>query len=173
MTQRFDGRQLTTIGGVIPLVEGLAYMNDVAGAFSVSRDGGLAYLSTSTPERKLKRVDRSGKPDPKVFTVRVGASPSNDQTLWARVPQTVPRDVWVLDIAGGGGSPITSGLKASAYPIWSPDDRYVVFSAESLATGFALFRKASNGSGNGRTSYQNAGQCAPTGLVARWKADRL
>src|SRR4029077_13546538 len=78
------------------------------------------------------------------------------------------RDVWVIDVATGAGTQITSTQQreAAQSPAWSPDGSQVAYVA--LRTGsFGLFRKASNGTGAETLEYKAS---APIDLVD-WSLD--
>jgi len=69
-------------------------------------------------------------------------------------------DLWVLDVATGKSTRITSNQRDTdedaQSPVWSPDGRQVAYSA--LRGGsFGLYRKASNGEGTEELLYQDPG----------------
>lgn len=72
-------------------------------------------------------------------------------------------DIWVLDVATGNSTRITSSQKQEWVRAlaWSPDGSQLAFSA--LRSGyFGLYRKASNGEGTEELLYQHPGQITLT-----------
>jgi Tol biopolymer transport system component len=78
------------------------------------------------------------------------------------------RDVWVLDVATGAATQITSNQprEAANSPTWSPDGSQVAYVA-LRAGSFGLFRKASNGQGPETLEYKSS---APIDLTD-WSMD--
>jgi Tol biopolymer transport system component len=67
-------------------------------------------------------------------------------------------DLWVLDVATGGSTRITSSQKREGawWPVWSPDGSQVAYVA--LRGGYwGLYRKASNGEATEELLYQHPG----------------
>jgi len=94
-------------------------------------------------------MDRSGK---KIGTVAdkltnlqtARISPQGDRIVFQI--DTGVNDVWVLDLARGIRTRLTFGPVQNAYPIWSPDGKWVAYN--SSRTGHAqLYRKPADGSG--------------------------
>ncbi len=67
-------------------------------------------------------------------------------------------DVWVLDVATGNGTQITSSQtrERAQSPVWSPDGSQVAYVA-LRGSYFGLYRKASNGEGEEELLYQHPG----------------
>ena len=114
----------------------------------------------------LKTVGERGLYDDPVF--------SPDRTRLAVIKgdlESETEDLWVLEIAAGNGTRITSnknrrqeGLRPG--PVWSPDGRQIAYVA--LRGGYwSLCRKASSGEGTEEVLYQYPGR--PT--VTDWSMD--
>jgi Tol biopolymer transport system component len=67
-------------------------------------------------------------------------------------------DLWVLDVATGDGTQITSvqPQERAQTPVWSPDGSQVAYVA-LRDSYFGVYRKASNGEGEEELLYQHAG----------------
>jgi len=78
------------------------------------------------------------------------------------------RDVWVIDVATGAGTQITSNQprEAANSPTWSPDGTQVAYVA-LRAGSFGLFRKAADGTGAETLVYKSS---APIDLTD-WSMD--
>ena len=74
-------------------------------------------------------------------------------------PETETQDVWVIDVASGKGTRITTASQPrelSRAPVWSPDGKQLAY--VSLRGGTeGLYRKASNGEGAEELLYKHAG----------------
>jgi Tol biopolymer transport system component len=86
---------------------------------------------------------------------------SPDRTRLAVIkfdPESETRDLWVLDVATGKSTRITSSQKreGAISPVWSPDGSQVAYLA--LHDGYwGVYRKASNGEGAEELLYQHPG----------------
>jgi Tol biopolymer transport system component len=90
--------------------------------------------------------------------VQAALSPDGNRVAVIRTdPQTRNSDVWVYDVATGKGTPITSDAAPNTSPVWSRDGREIAY----VASQNAVYRKASDGSGNEELLYRHA----PGGLV--------
>jgi Tol biopolymer transport system component len=162
MAQPFDVKALQTSGGAFPMADPFVASSAIAGPFSVSANGGLAYsrplsLSTifSTPNSELGWFDRTGKelgsagPSGSYAAAMVasltsglladlrfsGAPELSPDGNFVAFSRDTPPDIWVLNIATGRNSRLTSHAAADAYPVWSPDSRRVVFRSERDGPG--------------------------------------
>ncbi len=116
---------------------------------SASNDGLLVLGSGGNADWQLVWMDRSGK---KIGTVAdkltnlqtARISPQGDRIVFQI--DTGVNDVWVLDLARGIRTRLTFGPVQNAYPIWSPDGKWVAYN--SSRNGHAqLYRKPADGSG--------------------------
>jgi Tol biopolymer transport system component/DNA-binding winged helix-turn-helix (wHTH) protein len=141
VAQDFDAITLKLSGVPHPLADPVARLG-VNGLMqvSVSTTGILLYNSTS-PSRRFKWVDRAGRPQGIVgepaFSAFFHLSPDQHRVVVARVNPD-GSDLWMLDVDRGVPSRLTSRPGTSYYPIWSPDGRTILFSADSPPN---LYRK--------------------------------
>ena len=137
----------------------LFHINGNYHVFAVSRDGQrfLIPRPDALPDdpnaRTLTLFDRQGKTLGTVgergFYQNIALSP--DQTRVALLkpdPVKGTTDVWVLDLATGKGTQITSSKReeAARTPVWSPDGKQIAYVVSRSGTE-AIYRKPSNGEG--------------------------
>ena len=72
--------------------------------------------------------------------------------------------VWVLDVASGKETQITSGAAPHTSPVWSPDGKQIAY----IANQNEVYRKASDGSGDGELIYKHTG---PALFITDWSVD--
>ena len=100
--------------------------------FSAARNGALAYLSLLDMDSELRWFDRSGAPlglagakgsywNPELSPD--GTRIANDRDVRGNV------DIWVLDSATGSELRVTNHAAADYSPIWSPDNRTLLFTS--------------------------------------------
>jgi hypothetical protein len=112
-------------------------------------------LQITLLDRQGKTVSTIGEPG---LYVQAALSPDGNRVAVIRTdPQTRNSDVWVYDVATGKGTPITSDAAPNTSPVWSRDGREIAY----VASQNAVYRKASDGSGNEELLYRHA----PGGLV--------
>jgi Tol biopolymer transport system component len=133
--QRFDARRAQLEGALLPLAPTVSsfYSNKWA-AFSVSRSGALAYAPRGNISR-LAWFDRSGHrlseigSDDAGNTTTVSISPDGRRALFDRTrPETGTFDVWLIDLASGLETRVTSDPDTEISPRWFPDERHIVYS---------------------------------------------
>jgi Tol biopolymer transport system component len=73
--------------------------------------------------------------------------------------------VWVLDVSTGAGTQITSDAAPHTSPVWSPDGKQIAY----IASQNEVYRKASDGSGNGELIYKHTP--GSTVFLTDWSAD--
>src|SRR5215210_1740915 len=74
-------------------------------------------------------------------------------------PETETQDVWVMDVATGKGTRITSASERrelSRAPVWSPDGKQLAYVSLRAGTE-GLYRKAANGEGPEELLYKHPG----------------
>jgi eukaryotic-like serine/threonine-protein kinase len=157
MAQRFNTRKLVVEGEAVPVAERVGI-----GLFTVSASGVLLYqeggIATAS---QLIWFDRAGKqielalpeaaqyvdpmlsPDGSKLAVTIYDSPANS-------------DVWVIDLARKTKTRITFGPRSNRFPVWLPDGRSIVFGSNRDG-GYAIYRRAADGSGGDEKVLEIAG----------------
>jgi Tol biopolymer transport system component len=136
--------------------------------FAVSRDG-QRFLIPRLPAipgpddpnaRMLTLFDRQGKPVGTVgdrgFYQNVALSPDQARVAMLRNnPLKGTTDVWVIDVATGKGTQITSNKRedGTRTPVWSPDGKQIAYVGSRNGVD-AIYRKASSGEGSEELVYK-------------------
>jgi len=171
--QQFDSRRFVLSGEPHTLSDGILYFPAVDKAvFSVS--GGDVLVTQTEKGASLSQLtwfDRSGKPR---GTVGLPGSYKNIRLspdgLRVVTDQTDPDgrriDIWVYEILRGATSRLTFDLSVHQTPIWSPDGKQILFTANSKL-GFPLYLKNVDGSGS-EEQVADLG----TGVINSWDWSR-
>jgi len=130
----FDPDRLEIRGRPAPVVEDVS--NDTAFGFAridLSANGMLIYRKGRTEGlRTIHWMESTGRLDsldlePATYQFpRV--SPDGSRLIWMMNRGSIA-DLWIYDWRRGSKSRVTDGKDVYAYPVWSPDGRFVVFSS--------------------------------------------
>ena len=155
----FDATTKELRGGPVPMVEGVARGNAPAtstGAaqFAFSDDGLFAYVVGSAGNQPqnlaLAFADREGKLQPIDLPpqnyIHPRISPDGNQIAVA-TDDGKESTVWIYDRKSGGPLRRLTFAGRNAYPIWTPDGRYVTFQSDRDGDR-AMFKQAADGSGS-------------------------
>lgn len=149
MAQSFDPDRGTLGGEAQDLANGV--VDDISTWHmdaSASNNGLLVFGNGGTADWQLVWMDRNGK--------QIGTAADNLANLQiARLsPQgdrialqidTGLSDIWVLDLARGIRTRLTSGPVSSTYPAWSRDGKWIAYTSERNGHSM-LYRRPSDGS---------------------------
>jgi len=131
LAQPFDPRRLDLNGQRSVVVPKILFRIGHAD-FSVSESGVLAYRAGTSANRQLAWFDREGR-----LLENVGSP--NDYYAWSlspdekRVammisdPSGAGSSIWIMELASGASSRLTTGSGFVFTPIWSPDGDAVLF----------------------------------------------
>ena len=145
--------------------------NTLAAQFTVSDTGALVYVTggaVPAADRSLAWVDRQGTSQALAAPPRPYLTPrlSPDGQHVAVSTQQDIRQVWSYDIARSALSPITVDGQ-SAYGVFSPDGKRVVFRSGAAGGEDNLYWKAADGSGAAERLTTSARSQTP----ASWSPD--
>jgi serine/threonine-protein kinase len=159
----FDLERLEVRGTATMLAEVSSTPNLGFAEFSFSRSGTLAYRTGRTEGLKtIEWLDGAGK------TVSLGNEPavyqfprlsSDGSRVAYSVSQGSSTDLWIYDWQRGTKTRLTNGM-ATAYPVWSPDGRFVVFQAVG-----GMFWKRADGAGNPQPMTQSKNMQLPSSFT--------
>jgi Tol biopolymer transport system component len=160
MAQPFDVERLELTGDAIPIAEHVAVggASGMAGGFSVSETGVLAYLTgpadvggSAGVSSQLVWFDRNGKQNGTLGNQAryrdLELAPDGGRVA-VSLFDLARRDfdIWLLDIARGLRTRFTFDPADELTSVWSPDGSRVVFSSPRKGR-FDLYQKASSGAG--------------------------
>jgi eukaryotic-like serine/threonine-protein kinase len=161
----FDPDRLEFTGEPVPLVEQVqiagAGTTGVAGAFSVSEAGLLAYQTGFMVRSQLTWFDRAGR---EVGTLGdladyadVSLSPDGTRAAVSVLdPALGTRDVWIYDVDRKLRERFTFDPGDDFAPVWSrPDGARLLFSSRRQAS-IHLYQKPSRGGGTEELVYEDA-----------------
>jgi Tol biopolymer transport system component len=153
MAQSFDPAKGTLSGELQNVAGGV--MEDLSTWHidaSASGNGLLVFSNGGIGDQELVWVDRNGKQIGTVASkvadlVAARLSPQADRIALEIDKGAGAHDVWVLDIARGVQTRLTFGPVENDSPIWSPDGKWIVYTALTSNLHTKLYRKPSDGSG--------------------------
>lgn len=152
MAQTFDPGSGTLSGEAQSVSGGL--VNDISTwrMDASASDNGLLVLGTGgvTADTRLVWVDRSGKETStvadKLANVQLARlSPQGDRI--ALQMDSGATDIWMFDLSRGVRTRLTFGPVANTTPVWSPDGKWIAYSAFDRGGRASVYRKPSDGSG--------------------------
>ena len=149
----FDIERLEITGREVPIVSGVETRGDRgASAYAFSNDGLLVYLAggdiTAADERHLVWVDRQGVEEAIPVEPKNYRHPrlSPDQSrLAVNIRERGNDDVWIIDLASGVPTRLTTDPAVDFAPLWTPDGQRIVFHSER--DGGGMFWKSADGTG--------------------------
>jgi Tol biopolymer transport system component len=153
MAQPFDPAKGTLSGEIQNLASGV--MEDASTwqmDASAAGNGLLVFSNGGTGDQQLVWMDRNGK---QIATVvkkvanleSFKLSPQADRIALEINNGTGAHDIWVYDVAREVQTRLTFGPVANEAPIWSPDGKWIVYTAFESNLHTKLYRKPSDGSG--------------------------
>jgi dipeptidyl aminopeptidase/acylaminoacyl peptidase len=147
----FDLERKVTFGTAVPVEKQIVVTANGAGNFAVSSNGTLLYGHASGYDpfaRTLTWLDRQGRREPLRAPPHPYLQPriSNDGTRILSTSDREPENnIWILDIASGILTRVTTDARLDFMARWMPDDQSVVFTSVGLRGQFGLWRQVANG----------------------------
>jgi Tol biopolymer transport system component len=171
MAQRVNGNDIQSVGDPIRLTDAAVGFNRLTTilALSTSTTGTLVYGSAPAGETQLAWRDRSGRMLGVIdLTNSSAASVSRDGAMLVMsrsLPQTGV-DLWLYDLKRRTPLRFTLDSASERTPIWSPDGKYVAYSAARDGSVDRLYRRPTMGSGNEQLLFKTEGS-----FPTDWSAD--
>jgi serine/threonine-protein kinase len=156
---RFDPVRLEVLSEPVALVDALLTKPTGAADFDVSSDGTLVYvpggvvpqgqLGGVNAARSLVWVDRQGREEPIKAPPRAYLYPrmSPDGTRIAIDIRDQENDIWIWDIAHENLRRLTLNPAADLLPLWTPDNKRIVFGSPRASGTPNLYIRAADGTG--------------------------
>jgi serine/threonine-protein kinase len=152
---QFDINRLTLTGGAVPVVDRVTRTPATsAGQFAVSPSGALAFeprqVAPAASQRELVWIDRQGRVQPLPLRPRAFANPriSPDGARIAVTANDDEHDIWIYNIAKESLVRLTFGPASEGDPVWTTDNKHVVFSSVSApGIGADIVLEATDGTG--------------------------
>jgi len=176
--QRVNAKTLEARGEPVRVADRVQYDPDSqAGLFSVSENGLIAYVSgEGAGKTELTWVSRDGKDVQTLGPPAMYYSPrlSHDEkrvVFDLSESQTASGDIWILDLQRNTSTRLTYDPANESSPVWTPDDKNVVFFSEKLGLG-NLYQRSAAGIGNDEVVLEDQAFKAPTDVSpdGRWLA---
>jgi serine/threonine protein kinase len=152
MAQAFDAGRLEVFGERFPVAEQvlLPPANQPGfGAYSVSKNGVLAYRTLDQATTELVWFDREGRRlrsvgEPANYS-NPALSPDEKRIVVARFDlQVGARDLWLMSVPQGAPSRFTFDPADETNPLWSPSGDRIAFSSRTRGT-LQIYQKAVTG----------------------------
>jgi serine/threonine-protein kinase len=149
----FDRTRLETHGTAAPVLARLAVTGNGGGDFAMADDGTLVYVDASAGllanARTLVWVTRAGKEEPVDAQPRAYEHPrlSPDGTRLAVWSSDQASDIWIWDLGRATLTPLTLDPGQDSYPVWTPDNRRIIFSSNRGIGQPNLWSQAADGTG--------------------------
>jgi len=124
-------------GEPVPVYEGVAYNStSLAAFFSISDDGRVAVIRPAGANQTLltwhsRTGDLAGTLGPRGTYNQPRISPDGARVVVSSPdPQTGNRDLFVIEVARGTFSRLTTHVANDWYPVWSPDGKQLLFGSD-------------------------------------------
>jgi Tol biopolymer transport system component len=143
LMQPFDG---SSVSGAPIILEPSVQTLATRGVFSVSETGVVAYRRMAAPRTQLAWYGRDGRAIEKVGDAKryEGVRLSSDGRRAALVVRRSAddSDIWSLDFAAGTETRLTFEPGSTEGPVWSPDNRRIVYTSWSRGYGDLVWKYA-------------------------------
>ncbi len=170
----FDLERLETRGSPVVVLRNVVTTTSGSIDAVMSADGTLAYVSglpLAEPARTLAWVDTKGVETPIPAEPRAYVHPrlSRDGRRLAVYTSDQELDIWLSDLIRPTLTRVTSGAGVEGYPLWTPDERRLIFSSQSESVGNLYWQRADGSAGPERLTdspnLQLPTAVAPNGAV--------
>jgi WD40 repeat protein len=164
--QRFDPKAMKPQGEPIRLADHIEVepMSRIA-QFTVSEHALLYIAGESAGKSQLTWVGRDGKEigvlaPPKFFYCPRLSHDEKRLAVDLSDAQTSSGDIWIFDLVRGGSTRLTWNPANESTPLWSPDDRRIIYSLGESGNE-SIYQRSSGGTGDEELLLGNGGRKAP------------
>jgi dipeptidyl aminopeptidase/acylaminoacyl peptidase len=168
LAQAFQAKSLALAGEPAIVAEHVFVPSiDGSAAFSVSRNGTLAFRSGGRESTQLVWFDRNGK---QISSVNAAGSyrdpalsPDGRRIAVNQLdPELNTWELWLLDLTRGAASRLTFDPGNDYLPVWSPDGTRIVFASDRGASGlYQLYTKLASGAGSEELLLESSSSKSP------------
>jgi Tol biopolymer transport system component len=149
LAQPFDLRKLELTGEPRPLAEHIATTFTGLMVVSAAGNGTVAYRTSAGDDARLTWMDRAGKEDGTFGPVGawgpVDLSPDQTRVVTQK-PEGGNMDLWMIEVARGAATRLTSNPADDEWPVWSPDGKKIGFDSNRKGA-FDLYQLEIAGNG--------------------------
>jgi Tol biopolymer transport system component/predicted Ser/Thr protein kinase len=140
------------------------------GYFAVSGKDKLIYRSSPGPTVQMAWFDRQGKrvgsqDEPFVYEAGPSLSPDGERIASAAFDGSSVH-IWIMEIARGTKTRVTSEQGLHSSPVWSPDAKRIAFSSTKRGH-YDIYVKSADGSGSEELLFESSENKFPTS----WSSD--
>src|SRR5262245_13799981 len=151
-----------------------AILSSILGPVLVASETELVQVSPAEETPRLVVLDRSGKivhsvTEPGTYSQPVFSSDHKRLAVVKADPRTQNPDIWVIDLATGRTTQLTSGAP-NATPVWSPDDSEIAYVSIRLGVP-SIYRRSSSSAGDEHLLYRHNGFGGV--VLTEWRAGGL
>jgi Tol biopolymer transport system component len=172
MAQRFDPETRQLSGDVTPIATPVPFTGNLNfGAFSVSRDGTLAFRREPARNRELVWVDRAGKrlstaTQPlQLYASTISLSSDQKHVAYSIASGDRFAELWVHDLSRDVASRFTFGSGVARDPVWSPDGTVLYYAFLPVGdAAYQIRRKPLAGSGQDERVIESGVNGLPTSI---------
>ncbi len=149
MVVAFDAGSASVEGDPVPVAEDIAYTGNEYAVFSISQTDHLVYWAGASTgaQTRLYVMDREGNqigdPSPPDLHGQVAVSHDGRRAAYRGADNTT---LWIRDLSRGTSTRFTFEDGDHFSPLWSPDDKSIVYTTNRSGI-HQVFRKLSSGLG--------------------------
>jgi len=173
--QRFDPDRLTLSGEPMAIADGVFTEQSYGADFTASLNGVLVYRTgTVHVPTRLTWVDRAGRrlgtigPPGRYANIEISHD-GGRAVMEALDIRTYTKDIWTMDTTRGVLTHVTFDIGNETFPIWSPDDRWIMFASDRDG-GWQLYRRRADGAGDDERVATTAEALVPQSWVPDGKS---
>jgi serine/threonine-protein kinase len=172
LAARFDPERLELLESPQPIVDGVALGRRGAGEFAVAATGALVYVTgngRTRTERSLAWVSRDGREEALNVPPRMYEYPrlSPDGTMIAVSVTDQEKDIYIWDIGTKRLRRLTADPGVDTFPVWTPDNRWVIFSSDRRGTA-SVFAQPADGSAPAEPLTVDTHPMMPFSISSDW-----